>query len=151
MPTTICKWLLVLAAIANFLVALFHLVIVFVGAPGYRYFGVRQLAEMQEKGSILPTALTLALTFLFASWATYALSGAGVIRRLPLLKTVLIAIGVVYTLRGIFVIQNIILLATGASWYPMASMFSGIALMIGIAYLGGSASLFKKKEVKGEA
>lgn len=146
MPMKASNILLLLAALANALIALFHLVVVFVGGPAYRYFGVNELSDLQEQGSLIPAALTLALTALFAVWATYALSGAGVIRRLPLLKTALIAIGLIYSLRGIFVIQNLILLVKGAPWYPMAALFSAIALIIGIATLAGSVALFTKAE-----
>jgi hypothetical protein len=39
-----------------------------------------------------------------ALFGLYALSGAGVIRRLPLLRTVLVAIGSLFLLRGLFII-----------------------------------------------
>jgi hypothetical protein len=139
------KLVLLLGAIANFCIALFHLVIVFVGAPGYRYFGVTQLAEMQEKGSMVPTALTLGLTIMFTLFATYALSGAGVLRRWPFLRTVLLTVGAIYILRGLPVIREIIELAFGDKAYLMAVFFSAVSLLIGIAYVVGTIPLFKRR------
>jgi len=142
---------LMLGGVANYFVALFHLVIVFVGAPGYRYFGVPELAEMQAKGSAIPIVLTLALTIVFALCATYALSGAGVLRRLPLLRTILLAVGAVYLLRGLTLVQIIILLLAGKLHYLMAVAFSGAALLIGIAYIAGTIPLCKRREEKSQA
>jgi hypothetical protein len=151
MRPTFPKLALLLGATANFCVALFHLIIVFVGAPGYRYFGVTQLAEMQEKGSIVPAALTLGLTMMFALFATYALSGAGVLRRGPFLRTVLVALGAIYILRGLPVIRQIIELAFGDKKYLMAVFFSGVSLLIGISFVIGAIPLFKGPAKQTEA
>jgi hypothetical protein len=146
MKTNGSQRVLLLGAAANYCVSLFHLVIVFVGAPGYRYFGVSKLAELHEKGSLTPTLLTLALAAMFALFGTYALSGAGVLRRLPLLRTTLLGVGALYLLRGLPVIRQAIRLAGGDTRYWMAVFFSGVALLIGIAYIAGAIPLFKKRE-----
>ena len=41
--------LLILGAGANFLIAALHLVIIFVGAPAYLYFGAADLARMADR------------------------------------------------------------------------------------------------------
>src|SRR5712692_7256575 len=96
--------LLIFAAVLSFLIAAVHLVVIFVGAPAYLYFGAADLARMAEVGSPVAALLTLALAAAFIVFALYALSGAGVVRRLPLLTLGLALIGVVYTLRGLVVI-----------------------------------------------
>ncbi len=82
--------------------ALLHFVIIFVGAPAYRYFGAgERMAVRDERGDPLPAVITAGLTLVFAIWAGYAFSGAGLIRRLPFLRAVLSSVGIVYTLRGL--------------------------------------------------
>ena len=88
------QWLRI-GGILSFAVALLHMVIIFVGATAYRYFGAGEdMARAAESGSVFPALLTFVLVIIFVLWGLYALSGAGVIRRLPLLRIALIVIGV---------------------------------------------------------
>lgn len=70
----------------------------------------------------------------------YALSGASIFRRLPLLRTGLVTITVVYILRGFGIIQDIIFQVP-----PRLALFSLIALCIGMIHLMGVIRLFRKK------
>lgn len=130
---------LILAAIGSFAVALLHLVIIPIGAPAYRYFGAPDLAVLEERGSWTPALLTLVLVVIFSVFGLYALSGARKIRRLPLLLTGLIAIGSLYALRGLAVFPELVYLARGAELPSRYAVFSLVALVIGIAYLIGTA------------
>lgn len=70
----------------------------------------------------------------------YALSGAGVIRRLPLLRTALIVVGSLFLLRGLFIIISV-LVALGV--LPGQLLLAGVAshlvfLSAGLAFLGGA-------------
>ena len=70
----------------------------------------------------------------------YALSGAGVIRRLPLMRTALIGIGSLFLLRGLFIVLTF-LKALGV--LPGEVLLAGVAshvvfLSAGLAYLGGA-------------
>jgi hypothetical protein len=69
------------------------------------------------------------------TWAAYALSGAGVIYRLPLLKWALAAITAVYLLRGVigFFFYNNPLGRTPELWL----WSSAICLAIGLVHLSG--------------
>ncbi len=96
----ISRYCLTLGSIASFLIALLHLALVF-KPQWYRHFGADELVQMHEKGSPFTVLVTLGLALMFAVWGAYALSGAGVIRQLPLLRISLIAIGAIYTLRGL--------------------------------------------------
>jgi hypothetical protein len=71
----------------------------------------------------------------------YALSGAGVIRRLPLLRTALIGIGSLFLLRGLFIILTVLeLLGVRQGQVLMAGVASHLVfLCAGMAYLGGAA------------
>jgi hypothetical protein len=70
----------------------------------------------------------------------YALSGAGVIRRLPLLRTALVGVGSLFLLRGLFIILTFLkalgVLQGQASLPGVAS--HAVFLSTGIVYLGGA-------------
>lgn len=129
--------------ILSFAVALLHVGIIFGGASAYRYFGAgEEMATAAESGSAFPAVLTLILVAIFAIWGFYGLSGAGVVRRLPLLKIALILIGAVYTLRGLAVFQQLFRIATSsADVAPREIVFSLVSLVIGLAYLIGTMGL----------
>ena len=97
------------------------------------------MARMDERGSWAPALITLGLTTVFARWSAYACSGAGVVRRLPLLRTALILIGSVYTLRGLVLGPQLVWFFSGyrALVPPRQLVFSGVSLVIGVSYLIG--------------
>jgi len=135
------QWL-ILGGILSFAVALLHVVMIFIGAPAYRYFGAgEEMARAAESGSAFPALLTLFLAAIFAVWGFYGLSGAKVIRRLPLLKIALILVGAVYTLRGAAVLQQLFqIAASSAEVAPREIAFSLVSRIIGLAYLVGTIS-----------
>src|SRR5215210_3744061 len=115
-------------------VAVLHVIIVFAGAPSYRYFGAGEdMARPAEAGSLVPAALTLFIATVFAVFALYAFSGAGSIRRLPLLRTGLVVIGLICTVRGLGLILQLL---QGTILRDL--VFSLVSLTIGIAYLWGT-------------
>ncbi len=102
------------------------------------------MATAAESGSAFPALLTFVLTAVFAIWGFYGLSGAGVIRRLPLLKIALLLIGAVYTLRGVVVLQQLFqILASSAEVAPREIVFSLVSLIIGLAYLIGTVKSWR--------
>ncbi|HSK08424.1 MAG TPA: hypothetical protein VK911_02520 [Vicinamibacterales bacterium] len=75
----------------------------------------------------------------------YALSGAGVIRRLPLLRTVLVGVGSVFLLRGLFIIFTV-LTALGILEGRILLLGVGshlVFLAAGLLFLGGAALNWK--------
>src|SRR5215468_9676760 len=78
---------LVGGAILSGIAAVAHLACIVVGAPAYRFMGAgERMARAVEAGKLRPTLVTLAIASLLSIWAAYALSGAGVIDRLPLTR-----------------------------------------------------------------
>ncbi|HXY68913.1 MAG TPA: hypothetical protein VEH62_05655 [Gemmatimonadales bacterium] len=129
--------LLLVAAGCSAAVALLHVAIAVFGPPWYRWFGAPSLAARIEAGAALvPVLLTVAVAALFVVWACYALSGAGAIRRLPLLRAVLFTIAAIYLLRGIQVVPEAIAVARGAIPVRFA-MFSAFSALAGAVYLWG--------------
>ena len=134
------RLLLTAAGAMSLAVALLHLAIIFIGAPGYRYFGAPEtFARQAEAGSMLPAVLTLGLTDLFATFGLYGLGGAERFRALPLLRPALVAIGCIYTLRGLPVFpQAWLLLWSPGSRPPREVVFSLVSLITGLLYLEGT-------------
>jgi hypothetical protein len=93
-------WLIVggcLSAAAS----LVHIACIFGGPNWYRFFGAGEpIAQAAERGSWVPPLMTLGIAAVLAIWAAYAFAGAGLIRRLPLMRTALVAISAIYLLRG---------------------------------------------------
>jgi hypothetical protein len=134
---------LILAGLGSALVALLHAVIIFLGAPAYRYFGAADLAPMAERGSPMPAIITSFLVLIFAVWAIYAFSGAGLGPRLPLLRLGLGAIATIYTLRGLVLLPELFFLASGKLEVPRMAVFSAVSLFIGLCYVAGWLRAFR--------
>ena len=129
--------LLLVAAGCSGFVTLLHVAIAVFGPPWYRYFGAPSLAARIEAGAALvPILLTVAVAALVALWACYALSGAGAIRRLPLLRPGLFAIAGIYLLRGVQVVPEAGAVARGALPVRFA-VFSAFSAFAGVVYLWG--------------
>ena len=93
---------LIIAGCLSFIAAILHIAIVIGGPDWYRFFGAGEaMAQSAASGSLQPTLITLGIAALLTIWGLYALSGAGVIGPLPLLKIGLGLITGVYLLRGI--------------------------------------------------
>ncbi len=95
------KWLIA-AAVMSLAASLAHVSAIIGGGDWYRFFGAgEQMARLAEAGSPRPAIMTGIIAAILAGWALYALSGAGAIRRLPLLRTALSAIALVLMARVI--------------------------------------------------
>ncbi|MDP2537942.1 hypothetical protein [Alteromonas stellipolaris] len=93
---------LVIAGSLSILAALLHISCIFGGPDWYLFFGAGQrMAQLAAQGDPYPTIVTLIIASILTGWGLYALSGAGVIFKLPLLKTCLILITTIYLLRGV--------------------------------------------------
>jgi hypothetical protein len=82
--------------------AVLHLGCIVGGPDWYRFFGAGEgMARMAEQGDWRPALITLCVAAALAVAGAYALSGAGLIARLPFLRTALVVISAVYLLRGL--------------------------------------------------
>ncbi|MEO8803647.1 MAG: hypothetical protein ABI375_09870 [Rudaea sp.] len=121
-----------LSAIAAFL----HLGCIAFGAPWYRFFGAgERMAQAALAGRWYPTLVTLAISAVLLVWSLYALSGAGVIGRLPLLRLVLCAITGTYLLRGVVFIPLMSRISGNSLSFWLVS--SAICLVLGVIHLIG--------------
>ena len=137
------RWLTAAAALC-FGIALLHAAIIFMDPRAYGYFGAPQLGRAKAAGYLYPDLMTVGLVLIFAAFGAYALSGAGRIRRLPLLPIALVLIGAVFTLRGLALFPEIVGLASGAGGPPRMAVFSLVSLVTGVAFLAGTRSRWRQ-------
>jgi hypothetical protein len=143
------KMLLILAAILSFDLSLFQAMISL--RPKWSAAFEVPPALLADRAMLLAVGLFTALVA--AICGLYALSGAGVITRLPFLRLGLLGIGCGCTFRGTFVIPEMFitshLLSSGEAipWRLVAA--SIVILFTGMAYLSGLA-LSWKRLVSGE-
>jgi hypothetical protein len=137
------RWLTAAAALC-FVIALVHVAIIFMSPYAYGFVGVPQLGRMKAAGSAYPDTMSAGLTLVFAGFGAYALSGAGRIRRLPLLRVALVLIGAVFTLRGLVLVPQLVQLAMGDGAPPRMAVFSLVSLVTGVAFLAGTRSRWRE-------
>ena len=125
--------------------SLLHVAMIVGGADWYRFFGAgERMARMAARGSPYPALVTAGIAAVLAVWALYALSAAGVIRRLPLLRPALAAIAAVFLARGILGIPLVLLVDD-----PYLSQLRGrmtfmvvtslVCVALGLCYAVGAA------------
>ncbi len=127
---------LIAAALLTGTAALIHLGCIFGGAPWYRFFGAgEQMAQLDLAGHWYPKVITSVIIAVLTVWSLYALSAAGIIRKLPFVRLVLIAITGVFLLRAVAFVPL-------QPYFPGNSMTfwlvsSAICLVIGVLHALG--------------
>jgi hypothetical protein len=135
-------WLVVAAALSG-VAALLHVAIVFGGAPWYRFFGAGEaMALAAESGRAYPAIVTIGIALVLGLWAAYALSGAGLLSALPLLKWCLTAITAVYLLRGLGIVPLYLFAREQAT--PFMVWSSIICIGYGVVHLVGIIQAWSK-------
>jgi hypothetical protein len=141
----IASHFLITGGVISALIATFHLILTF-KPELYSYIAPEQgsaLSQMAEQGSSLIVVATAALALIFAIWALYAFSAAGLIRPLPLLRPALIAIAAIYLLRSLFLPTEIRMVMDQD--YPFRYvLFSTLSLVTGLLYLLGMFKLARR-------
>ena len=126
--------------------SLLHIGCIIGGPDWYRFFGAGEgMARAAERGEIYPTLVTFGIAAILAIWAAYAFAGAGVIRRLPLMKAALVAISAIYLLRGLALVP---IALNPAAQTPFNIWSSLIVLGYGIVYAIGTARAWPRLSKK---
>jgi len=121
--------------------ALLHIAIIFGGPAWYRFFGAGEgMARAAERGHARPALFAIGIAAILFVWAAYAFSGAGAIRRLPLLRTALVAISAVYLLRALAPLPILLLWPERVDAFLLWS--SAIVLVYGLAYAIGTWAMW---------
>lgn len=126
---------LVLGAGLSLLAALMHVGVIMKGPSWYHLFGAgERFVRAAQAGRKFPAVVTMGIALVLGAWSAYALSGAGVIDPLPLLRPALCVITLVYLLRGL--LGPFVLAGTGRS-VRFIMISSAICLMFGLVHLFG--------------
>ncbi|HEY0372297.1 MAG TPA: hypothetical protein VGD79_09865 [Thermoanaerobaculia bacterium] len=118
-----------------------------VGGPAwYRFFGAgERMAQFAARGAVYPTIVTAGIAAILGVWALYALSGAGIVRRLPLLRFALVLIAAIYLGRGILGLPLVLLMqdpyAQELRRRPVFMVVSSvICVLLGLCYAMGATA-----------
>lgn len=134
-------WLIAGGAL-SFGAAALHLAIVAGGPDWYRFFGAGEgMARMAERGDARPAVMAVGIALILCLWGLYALSGAGLVRRLPLLRTALLLISAIYLLRAAWL--PFLLLARPALVDAFWIWSSAIVAAYGATYAIGTARAWR--------
>lgn len=135
--------LLIVAAALSAVASLLHVGIIFGGGPWYRFFGAgERMARASEAGRVYPIVVTAGIALVLALWSAYALSGAGVIVPMPLLRLALCAITAVYLLRGLVIVPAFVMARDKVTAFVVWS--SLICLVFGVVHLAGLAQVWDR-------
>ncbi|MBA3860760.1 MAG: hypothetical protein H0X56_02195 [Solirubrobacterales bacterium] len=103
----------------------------------FRAVGVEEdMRELAQQGAALPYIFTLIAAAAFSVFGLYGLSGAGDLRRLPLLRAGLVAIAAIYLYRATLY-EGISAVRAGDG---AQIAFAAIALLIGLCYACGAVA-----------
>ncbi len=108
----------------------------------FRWVGIEhEMRELARQSAALPYVVTLLTAAFFLAFALYALSGAGVLRRLPLLRSVLVFVATIYLVRAT------ILGGIGSVLHGDIAQiaFAAIALFIGLCYASGAVAYWRQQ------
>lgn len=127
--------LLITGAVMNFIIAAGHIAALFFLDWAFEFAGIA--SHMQTYTGISPVInyiVTAIVAIIFAVMGVYGLSGARVIKKMPLLKPGIALITIVYIARGVLGLAYEFL--SQEQWLS-GIIFSSTALFIGFCYLSG--------------
>ncbi len=127
---------LILASIICFLLSIFQIIIGF--SPSWSlYFGAPDFLIKSPNTLI---TVSIIIGFLLIIFGLYALSGAKIFIKLPLLKPILLGIGLLFLLRGCLLFPELLRFLKLIEDEPIESkfiIFSVISLIIGFIFIKG--------------
>ena len=143
---------LLIAGVVTSIASLLHLAIIWGGPSWYQFFGAGdRMARLAARGSTYPAMVTTGIAAILGLWAMYAFSGAGFIRRLPLLRLALWLIAAVSLARGILGIP-VVLTFDGPYMQQLRgrmlfmAVSSAICVALGLCYAIGAGALPRGRE-----
>ena len=117
---------LIIAAVIAIVTALAHLSCIYLGESCYRsQLAPEVIIQSAVNGTLLAPLATILVSSLFLLCASYALSAANMIMKLPLLKTAVYSISILCLFRG---------LATIPLWLAYPEMFGSFPTIAGVTW-----------------
>lgn len=133
---------LLIGAGLSLIAALAHLAVIIGGPSWYRLFGAgEKLARAAEAGRLYPAIITICIALVLMTWSAYALSGAGLIQPLPLLRPALCAITFIYLARALAGPFTLTGTGRGSRFIWVSSI---ICLSFGLVHLVGLIQMWNR-------
>lgn len=130
------------AAVLNFLLAAGHVLCLFRLDAAFRLYRIEPVMDrLAACWAPIPYLVTLGVACGLAVCGFYALSAAGAIRPLPLLRPIVYAIGAVFSLRAI---AGFAVMGLSGSFPPADLSAAVVTGLIGALYLAGGLRIFQK-------
>jgi hypothetical protein len=141
LKTSIQSKLLVSAGIIASIAALWHLLCI-IGGPSWFEFAraPQQIINSSREGTLLAPLGTIIIASLMFACTLFAFSGAGFIRKVPLLKPALITISFLCTFRALLAIPILIKPNGYDIWEIVAS---SVWLYVGVCFIFGTIEQYK--------
>jgi putative oxidoreductase len=141
---------LLIGGVLTSIASVLHVGIILGGPAWYRFFGAgERMARLAAAGSLYPTIVTMGIAAIQGLWALYAFSGAGIIRRLPLLRPVLALVAAIFLTRGLLGIPAVLIAddpymqeLRGRMVFMVVT--SLICVALGLCYALGAALVHKR-------
>lgn len=149
------NWVLVIGGALTGAASLLHVGIILGGPDWYRFFGAGEAtARLAARGSPYPAVVTTGIAAVLGTWALYAFSGAGMIRRLPLVRPALVAIAAIYLARGFLGIPLVLVVDDPYARQLRARMTfmvltSLVCIGLGLCYAVGAARVRRSNGTPG--
>ena len=146
------RWLLC-GGLLTGVASLLHVAIILGGPGWYRFFGAgERMAQLAARGSSYPTIITAGIAATLGVWTLYALSGAGIIRRLPFLRLALVLIAAIYLARGALGVPVVVLVEDPYTRELRARMTfmvvsSAVCIFLGLCYAVGGVRVWRRSRL----
>jgi hypothetical protein len=135
--------LLTFTGIIAILAAVWHLLCILGGVNWFAFARAPAIIiQSAQQGTWLAPVATIIVAMLMATCGLYAFSGAGRIRKLPLLKTAMVIIATLSLIRAILALPNLFFNEVLDLWQLIAS---AVWLFVGVSFLFSAIELFSTK------
>ncbi len=116
--------------------AIWHLLMILGGPSWYAFARAPEyVVESAKEGTFVAPVGAIAIALLMFICTAYSLSGAGLIRKIPLLKSALVIISLLCLARGLYISPIFFRLQIMGTWHIVAS---SVWFFVGLCYLAGA-------------
>ncbi len=131
-----------IGAVLNFILAIGHVLCLFCLDAAFRLYRIEPIMDrLAARWPPIPYLMTLGVACGLAGCGLYALSAAGTIRPLPLLRPIVYAIGGLFLLRAL---AGFVVMGLSGSFTPADLSAAVVAGVIGTLYLAGGIRTFNR-------
>jgi len=148
MPSNVSRNAFMVGAGIALFGALIHWIAPWIGPDWYAFLHApASIVTSARTGTWLAPSGAVAIGALMFLCALYALSGAGIIRKIPLLRTALVIITTICVLRGLALIPFLMLVPSKLSGFDIVG--SLVWLLAGVSFLLGTVGSWRQVKQHG--